>query len=85
MLKLIETKTYSPAITKSLLLANIKTKRTPMSLSRCLNSLAVSLSGLPGVPCIFLMMNTSELWLLDVKDRWAPATVDRNPRALIRG
>jgi hypothetical protein len=61
VVELFETKANSLAITKSLLLANIKTKRTPTSLGKCLNSLAIGLSSLSSVPCLFLMMNTSEL------------------------
>jgi hypothetical protein len=61
VVKLLKTKANSLAITKPLLLANIKNKRTSISLSRCLNLSAISLSGLSSVPCLFLIINTLEL------------------------
>jgi hypothetical protein len=61
MLELLKIKTHNLAITKPLLLANIKTKRALTSLSACLNLLAISLSSLSGVPCLFLIMDVPEL------------------------
>jgi hypothetical protein len=61
VVELLDIKTHSPAITKLPLLADINAKRTPTSLSGCLNSLAISLSGLPCVLRLFLVMDTSEL------------------------
>lgn len=61
MVKLFKTKANSLAITKPLLLANIKTKRTLTSLGRCLNLLAISLSSLLNVPYLFLIINILEL------------------------
>jgi hypothetical protein len=64
MLKLLKIKTYSLAITKPLLLADIKTKRAPTSLSASLNLLAISLSSLSSVPCLFLIIDALELCLI---------------------
>jgi len=61
MLELLKIETHSPAITKPLLLADIKTKRAPASLSASLNPLAISLSSLSSIPCLFLMMDALEL------------------------
>ena len=44
MLELLKIKTHSPAITKPLLLADIKTKRAPTSLSAGVDPLAISFS-----------------------------------------
>jgi hypothetical protein len=63
VIELLKIKPYSLAITKPLLVANIKTKRALTSLSVCLNLLAISLSlsHLLTVPYLFLIMNILEL------------------------
>ena len=61
MLELLKIKTHSLAITKPLLLANIETKRAPASLRASLDPLAISLSSLSSVPCLFLMIDAPEL------------------------